>query len=97
MTRAERDRLEHTTHCRCGCLWGEHKTEWSVDNMKLDCVMCGNPIGYTRKAGFVANQYPSRYKDKGNFCDKCNNQCGKASHRSSDSSEFKNMFKNKLK
>jgi hypothetical protein len=97
MTIAERDRLEHTTHCRCGCLWGEHKTEWSVDNMKLDCVMCGNPIGYMRKTGFVANQFPSRYKDKGNFCDKCNNTCGKVSSKKVESVEFIKMFKNKLK
>ena len=84
-------------YCRCGMKWGEHPSEWTVWGMKPNCVMCGNVIGVNKNKLFIPNQCQKRYIDKGNFCDKCNNQCGKASHRAGDSSEFKNMFKHKQK
>ena len=95
MTRVERERLENTTHCRCGAKWGEHPTEWSLNGMKPDCVVCGNEIGIIKCKQFIPNQCCERYIDKGNLCDKCGGKCNKK-YSSSDES-FYELFKNKIK
>ena len=79
--------------CRCGVKWGEHRTEWSLWNMKPNCVACGKEIGRTKCEEFIPNQCQERYIEKGNYCDKCSNKC----NLHTKSSDFNELFKNKQK
>jgi hypothetical protein len=82
------------TFCRCGSQWGKHITDWSVDGMKLDCVACGIEIGVYKQKMFIPNQCVVRYKEKGNYCDKCNNKSNK---NKKCNLAFFELFKNKPK
>jgi hypothetical protein len=76
--------------CRCGLEWGKHSSDWNLWGMKPKCVICGKDIGRYKNKEFIPNQCEARYKEKGNYCDKCNEKCNttKSSHIS-----FNKLFK----
>jgi DNA-directed RNA polymerase subunit RPC12/RpoP len=61
-------KLDKTT-CRCGIKWGQHPNNWKPEDMKLNCANCDSEI---------INQDVEEYKQKGNFCARCNTKVNEA-------------------
>lgn len=95
MAREEESKLNGTTHCHCGIEWGKHCNEIDI-NIKYHCVACDNEIGVRKNKMFIPNQCYQRYIEKGNYCDKCNNNASKHT-KSSSELDFLQLFKHKQK